>query len=69
MRLPQDRILHIDIEYIENRANVTAEWQGELVRCKDCKWRGRLGCALRIADDSDKPKDDDFCSFGERREP
>lgn len=43
--------------------------RGEVVRCKDCKWRGHLGCALKIVDDSDKPNDDDFCSFGERREP
>lgn len=40
----------------------------EVVRCKDCKWRGRLGCAVTIVDESDEPKDDDFCSFGERRE-
>ena len=39
-----------------------------LVRCKDCKWFNDLGCALRINDESDKPKGDDFCSFGERRE-
>ena len=37
-----------------------------VVRCKDCKWRGSIGCAITIADDSDKPKDDDFCSWGER---
>ena len=40
----------------------------EVVRCKDCKWRGKLGCAITIVDESDKPKDDDFCSWGERRE-
>lgn len=40
----------------------------EVVRCKDCKWYGHLGCAIRIVDDSDKPNDNDFCSFGERRE-
>ena len=38
-----------------------------VVRCKDCKWRDDYGCALRIVDESDKPKDNDFCSFGERR--
>lgn len=41
---------------------------GELVRCKDCKWRGKAGCAFLIVDESDKPKDDDFCSYGERKE-
>lgn len=40
----------------------------EVVRCKDCKWRGNLGCAVRIVDESDNPKDDDFCSWGERKE-
>lgn len=38
-----------------------------LVRCKDCKWFNDFGCAIRIVDESDKPKEDDFCSFGERR--
>lgn len=39
-----------------------------VVRCKDCKWYGHLGCAIRIVDDSDKPNDNDYCSFGERSE-
>lgn len=39
-----------------------------VVRCKDCKWRGEPGCAVYIVDESDKPKDDDFCSWGERKE-
>lgn len=40
----------------------------EVVRCKDCKWRGKVGCAVYIVDESDRPKDDDFCSFGERND-
>lgn len=46
------------------------EENGELVsavRCRDCKWYGHIGCAIEIKDDSDRPKPDDFCSFGERR--
>lgn len=39
----------------------------EVVRCKNCKWFNDFGCAIRIVDESDKPKEDDFCSFGERR--
>ncbi len=39
-----------------------------VVRCKDCKWWNELGCAIKIVDDSDRPKENDFCSFGERRE-
>ena len=39
-----------------------------IVRCKDCKWWNSLGCAIYIADDSDKPKQNDYCSFGERKQ-
>lgn len=39
----------------------------EVVRCKDCKWFNQIGCAICIVDDSDKPTENDFCSFGERR--
>lgn len=39
----------------------------EVIRCKNCKWFNDIGCAIRIVDDSDKPKDDDYCSFGERK--
>lgn len=38
----------------------------DVVRCKDCKWFNNIGCAIKIVDDSDKPKDNDYCSFGER---
>ena len=38
-----------------------------VVRCKNCKWFGEDGCAIRIVDDSDKPKENDYCSFAERR--
>lgn len=38
-----------------------------IVRCKDCKWFNDIGCAIRIVDNSDKPKDNDYCSFGERK--
>lgn len=39
----------------------------EIVRCKDCKWFHDIGCAIRIVDDSDKPSENDYCSFAERR--
>ena len=42
--------------------------QTEIIRCKDCKWFNELGCAIRIIDESDKPKETDFCSFGERKD-
>ena len=38
----------------------------EVVRCKDCKWFHRIGCAIEISDKSDAPTDNDYCSFGER---
>lgn len=39
-----------------------------VVFCKDCKWFGTPGCAIKIVDDTDKPTEDDYCSFGERKE-
>lgn len=39
----------------------------EVVRCKDCEWWNRPGCAIYIVDDTDKPKAEDYCSFGVRR--
>ena len=62
MRLPQDRILHIDTEFKDGKVNVVAEWQGELVRCKDCKNRARYAVCDFLGEDG-------FCSHGERREP
>lgn len=37
----------------------------EVVRCKDCKHRDLFSCPLA---DNDFQKDEDFCSWGERRE-
>ena len=45
----------------------TADVQ-EVVRCRDCKWFGDIGCAIRIVDDSDRPSENDFCSFAERKD-
>ena len=60
---------HIEREiYNEKGYSIGAELFEEIVRCKDCKWYGHPGCAIRIVDDSDKPNDNDFCSFGERGE-
>lgn len=53
-----------DKGYVDGRAARDAE----IVRCKDCKWFNDFGCAIRIVDESDKPKENDFCSFGERRD-
>ena len=40
----------------------------EVVRCKDCKWFGALGCISRYTDGLDKPSKMDYCSWGEREE-
>ena len=40
----------------------------EVVRCKECKWFNTWSCAKWIVDESDKPKENDFCSWGERRD-
>ena len=76
MRLPQDRILHIDTEFKDGKVNVVAEWQGELVRCKDCRWYDN-----RYGDVCHNPRygdgwanypppyvdEDYFCKDGERK--
>ena len=49
---------------IENCPTVDAV---PVVRCRECKWFGLAGCAIQIVDDTDKPSEDDFCSFGERK--
>ena len=76
--LMADIIDFVDWEHLEATADhliangVVIQKQGEniieVIRCKDCKWFNRLGCAVRIVDDSDKPTENDFCSFAERKE-
>lgn len=40
MKLPKDFILHITAQGV---GEIKAEWQGELVRCQDCKWCDNAG--------------------------
>ena len=41
----------------------------DLVRCKECKWRGiPTACPIDNFYAQRWTKDDDFCSYGERRE-
>ena len=55
---------------IENAPTVDATL---VVRCKDCIWFAPncdgcwVGCAIAINSKEDEPKENDFCSFGERR--
>ena len=39
-----------------------------VVRCKDCKWWKKAGCAFDTRCKEDIPKADDFCSYGERKD-
>lgn len=66
MRLPQDYILHI--ESAKDGVHITAEWQGELVRCKDCRHGQYDATHYFCAEHHHKVYEDDYCSYGERRE-
>lgn len=57
--------VHIKELVLDEMPTVDAE---PVIRCKDCKWLGKSGCAVLIVDESDKPKEDDFCSWAERKE-
>lgn len=63
VNLPDDWVEQV-IDRLRNDPD--AEW-AEIIRCRDCKWFGEIGCAVQIVDDSDKPTENDFCSFAERR--
>ena len=58
---------HFDIQsgYIYCSPQI-AENVKVVVRCKDCRHRDLFSCPLA---DNDFQKDDDYCSWGERREP
>lgn len=66
MRLPQDRILHIDTEFAGDEVRVVAEWQGELVRCKDCYHAEDDITHMFCVYFHTKVYEDDYCSFGRR---
>lgn len=71
---------HYSIEYdadavVDEISKLVDRWdkrnmRGEevcVIRCKNCKWFNEYGCAIRIVDESDKPSEDDYCSFAERK--
>ena len=66
MRLPQDRILHIDTELAGDEVRVVAEWQRELVRCKDCRHAQYDATHYFCAEHHHKVYEDDYCSHGQR---
>ena len=64
MRLPQDRILHIDTELAGDEVRVVMEWQGEIVRCKDCEYKDKPTCPEV---DNIWFTDNDFCSWAKMK--
>jgi hypothetical protein len=45
-----------------------AEIADKLVPCKDCRYRKKVGTSYYCELDEFNVKDEDFCSWGERRE-
>jgi len=66
MKLTVPIVVKMDMDEIIER--LKKEDFVPVVRCKNCKWFNEIGCAIRILDESDKPKENDFCSFGEMME-
>ena len=62
-------IFDISDEQLQNAIEKAMEKHPDyitVIRCKDCKWFNKSGCAIHIVDDSDKPSENDYCSFAER---
>lgn len=57
------RLMELYNKAIDNAPTIDAV---EVVRCKDCKHRDLFSCPLA---ENDFQKDEDYCSWGERREP
>lgn len=59
-------------EIIDEIENMEAADVVEVVRCKDCVWRGREECAMFYCCDCGEQHtwetDNDFCSYGARME-
>lgn len=64
------RLLHIEYAYAAEQLldEIPAADVVEVVRCKDCKYN--VGTKKCLNPDSffAVPKDDDFCSYGERKD-
>jgi len=67
-RAVHKNVIHEVIEDIMLCVDVSDSVPVVGIRCKDCKWWKTHGCAIRINDESDEPKEYDFCSFGERKD-
>lgn len=70
-RIESEIAQHFEADLSDLREYIRLKQEGgeiaAVVRCRDCKWFGNSDCAILIVDDSDKPGEDDFCSFASRR--
>lgn len=57
--------LEVTGDLLEDIMGIPAANVVEVVRCKDCKWHDSVDGPMRQCDITD---DDDFCSYGERKE-
>ena len=55
--------------YVDKIKSIPAADVAPVVRCKDCRWRGREDCAMFYRCDCGEQHtwetDNDFCSYGE----
>ena len=58
--------------YVDKIKSIPAADVAPVVRCKDCRWRGREDCAMfyrcECGEQHTWETDNDFCSWGERRD-
>lgn len=64
--------INLDAVLLEIRRAPTVD-AVEVVRCKDCRWYKDVGTYYRLMDCTistglSEPDEDDYCSYGERRE-
>ena len=56
--------------YVDKIKSIPAADVAPVVRCKDCRWRGREDCAMFYRCDCGEQHtwetDNDFCSYGEQ---
>ena len=56
--------------YVDKIKSIPAADVAPVVRCKDCRWRGREDCAMFYRCDCGEQHtwetDNDFCSYGEK---
>ena len=61
---------HYPSWYIDRIKTLSAADVAPVVRCKDCRWRGREDCAMFYRCDCGEQHtwetDNDFCSYGEQ---